>query len=84
MPGLTFSNELISRDEALHCEFAILLYSKLEKKFIFLDRERNPFAGGISGVNAGAGAVGSAFKNGRAHGAGEGGEEGTEGKDDEE
>lgn len=29
MPGLTFSNELISRDEALHCEFAILLYSKL-------------------------------------------------------
>ena len=32
MPGLTFSNELISRDEALHTEFAILLYSKLEKK----------------------------------------------------
>ena len=32
MPGLTFSNELISRDEALHCEFAILLYSKLSKK----------------------------------------------------
>jgi ribonucleotide reductase beta subunit family protein with ferritin-like domain len=32
MPGLTFSNELISRDEALHCEFAILLYSKLLKK----------------------------------------------------
>jgi len=32
MPGLTFSNELISRDEALHCEFAILLYSKLIKK----------------------------------------------------
>lgn len=29
MPGLTFSNELISRDEALHTEFAILLYSKL-------------------------------------------------------
>jgi ribonucleotide reductase beta subunit family protein with ferritin-like domain len=29
MPGLTFSNELISRDEALHTEFAILLY-KLE------------------------------------------------------
>lgn len=29
MPGLTFSNELISRDEALHCEFAIMLYSKL-------------------------------------------------------
>jgi ribonucleoside-diphosphate reductase subunit M2 len=32
MPGLTFSNELISRDEALHCEFAVLLYSKLNKK----------------------------------------------------
>jgi len=32
MPGLTFSNELISRDEALHCEFAVLLYSKLHKK----------------------------------------------------
>ena len=32
MPGLTFSNELISRDEALHCEFAVLLYSKLVKK----------------------------------------------------
>jgi ribonucleoside-diphosphate reductase subunit M2 len=32
MPGLTFSNELISRDEALHCEFAILLYNKLQKK----------------------------------------------------
>jgi len=32
MPGLTFSNELISRDEALHTEFAILLYSKIQKK----------------------------------------------------
>ena len=32
MPGLTFSNELISRDEALHTEFAVLIYSKLEKK----------------------------------------------------
>lgn len=32
MPGLSFSNELISRDEALHCEFAVLLYSKLLKK----------------------------------------------------
>jgi ribonucleoside-diphosphate reductase subunit M2 len=32
LPGLTFSNELISRDEALHTEFAILLYSKLGKK----------------------------------------------------
>jgi ribonucleotide reductase beta subunit family protein with ferritin-like domain len=32
MPGLTFSNELISRDEALHTEFAVLLYRKLVKK----------------------------------------------------
>lgn len=32
MPGLTFSNELISRDEALHTEFAVHLYSKLQKK----------------------------------------------------
>jgi ribonucleotide reductase beta subunit family protein with ferritin-like domain len=32
MPGLTFSNELISRDEALHTEFAVLLYTKLQKK----------------------------------------------------
>jgi ribonucleoside-diphosphate reductase subunit M2 len=32
MPGLTFSNELISRDEALHTEFAILLYNKLQKR----------------------------------------------------
>ncbi|MES2004856.1 MAG: ribonucleoside-diphosphate reductase small subunit [Bacteroidota bacterium] len=32
MPGLTFSNELISRDEGLHCEFACLLYSMLEHK----------------------------------------------------
>ena len=30
MPGLTFSNELISRDEALHTEFAILLYKKMD------------------------------------------------------
>ena len=27
MPGLTFSNELISRDEGLHCDFACLLYA---------------------------------------------------------
>ena len=39
MPGLTFSNELISRDEALHTEFAVLLYTtklvnKLDKNII--------------------------------------------------
>jgi ribonucleoside-diphosphate reductase subunit M2 len=32
MPGLTFSNELISRDEALHTEFAVMLYGKMQKK----------------------------------------------------
>jgi ribonucleoside-diphosphate reductase beta chain len=32
MPGLTFSNELISRDEGLHCDFACLLYKQLQNK----------------------------------------------------
>lgn len=32
LPGLTFSNELISRDEALHTEFAVAMYHKLQKK----------------------------------------------------
>lgn len=32
MPGLSFSNELISRDEGLHCDFACLLYSMLQNK----------------------------------------------------
>lgn len=32
MPGLTFSNELISRDEGMHCDFACLLYSMLDYK----------------------------------------------------
>lgn len=32
MPGLTFSNELISRDEGLHCDFACLLYSLLRER----------------------------------------------------
>ncbi len=33
MPGLCFSNKLISRDEGLHCDFACLLYSKLVNRF---------------------------------------------------
>ncbi|KAL9281893.1 putative oxidoreductase [Arabidopsis thaliana] len=37
MPGLTFSNELISRDEGLHCDFACLIYSLLRTK---LDEDR--------------------------------------------
>jgi ribonucleotide reductase beta subunit family protein with ferritin-like domain len=32
MPGLTFSNELISRDEGLHCDFACLIYRNLINK----------------------------------------------------
>jgi ribonucleotide reductase beta subunit family protein with ferritin-like domain len=32
MPGLTFSNELISRDEGMHTELAIMLFNKLNKK----------------------------------------------------
>ena len=32
MPGLTFSNELISRDEGMHCTFACKLYSKINHK----------------------------------------------------
>ncbi|KAM9339613.1 ribonucleoside-diphosphate reductase subunit M2-like [Symphorus nematophorus] len=32
MPGLTFSNELISRDEGLHCDFACLMFKHLVKK----------------------------------------------------
>lgn len=37
MPGLSFSNELISRDEGLHCDFACLLYQKIQNK---LSKER--------------------------------------------
>lgn len=37
MPGLSFSNELISRDEGLHCDFACLLYGLLREK---LSQER--------------------------------------------
>ena len=32
MPGLTFSNELIARDEGMHTDFAVLLFNKLVKK----------------------------------------------------
>lgn len=32
LPGLTFSNELISRDEGLHTDFAVLLYSMIKNK----------------------------------------------------
>ena len=32
MPGLTFSNELISRDEGMHTDFACLLYKHMQNK----------------------------------------------------
>lgn len=32
MPGLAFANELISRDEGLHCDFACMLYRQLQNK----------------------------------------------------
>ena len=32
MPGLSFSNELISRDEGLHCDFAVTLFRMLKNK----------------------------------------------------
>ena len=32
MPGLTFSNELISRDEGMHTDFAVLIYKMLNNK----------------------------------------------------
>jgi ribonucleotide reductase beta subunit family protein with ferritin-like domain len=46
MPGLTFSNELISRDEGLHTDFACLLFSHLVRApplrgRYFLGRETN-------------------------------------------
>ena len=37
MPGLTFSNELISRDEGMHTDFAVLIYGMLKHR---LDTER--------------------------------------------
>ena len=35
MPGLTFSNELIARDEGIHTDLAVLLYSKLNRNKYF-------------------------------------------------
>ncbi|KAG1883051.1 ribonucleotide reductase small subunit [Suillus subluteus] len=32
MPGLTFSNKLISRDEGMHADFACLLFSHLKRR----------------------------------------------------
>jgi ribonucleoside-diphosphate reductase beta chain len=38
MPGLSFSNELISRDEALHCQFACLLHNRYIKDKVSEER----------------------------------------------
>ncbi len=38
MPGLSFSNELISRDEGLHCDFACLLYTRYMKNKLPTER----------------------------------------------
>lgn len=38
MPGLSFSNELISRDEGLHCRFACLLFTKYVKNKLSEER----------------------------------------------
>ena len=38
MPGLSFSNELISRDEALHCQFACLLHNRYIKDKVSHER----------------------------------------------
>ena len=38
MPGLSFSNELISRDEGMHCDFACLLYTKYLKNKLSEER----------------------------------------------
>jgi ribonucleoside-diphosphate reductase beta chain len=38
MPGLTFSNELISRDEGLHCQFATLLHNRYIQNKVSEDR----------------------------------------------
>lgn len=40
MPGLTFSNELISRDEGLHADFGCLVYSMLQHKLPEVRSER--------------------------------------------
>lgn len=38
MPGLSFSNELISRDEGMHCDFAVLLHNKYLANKVLEDR----------------------------------------------
>lgn len=41
MPGLTFSNELISRDEGLHCDFACVMFKHLGKRILIFNNFTN-------------------------------------------
>lgn len=67
LPGLTFSNELISRDEGLHCDFACLLYTtylhvklsleevcQIVNEAVEIEKEfvREALADGLLGMNA--------------------------------
>jgi ribonucleoside-diphosphate reductase beta chain len=47
MPGLTFSNELISRDEGLHCTFACLLYNKYIENKLTEERIKEIFISAV-------------------------------------
>jgi ribonucleoside-diphosphate reductase beta chain len=47
MPGLTFSNELISRDEGMHCDFACLLYGMLEHTKLSEERLQEIIGGAV-------------------------------------
>lgn len=47
LPGLMFSNELISRDEGLHCDFACLLYTKYIKNTLSLQRVKEILSGAV-------------------------------------
>lgn len=48
MPGLGFSNELISRDEGLHCDFACLLYSSFIENKLPVERVREILGEAVS------------------------------------
>ncbi len=48
MPGLSFSNELISRDEGLHCDFACLLYNNYIERKLSSDTIRNIIADAVA------------------------------------
>ncbi len=47
MPGLTFSNELISRDEGMHCDFACMLYNKHIKNKLSEERIKEIIIGAL-------------------------------------